>query len=86
MDELLDAILGRNRRNRRDDGFLGDLLGTVGRWVRTCGCLLVLAIVGAIVAIAAGVIKLTNDQITIVIVFITMIVATASLIRTSTGY
>jgi hypothetical protein len=85
MDNLLDAILGR-KKNRRDDGIVGDLLGTVGRWVRTCGCLFVLALAGVIVAIAMGVIKLTNDQITIVIVFITMVVATASLIRTSTGY
>lgn len=86
MEDLIDVIVGRSRRQRSGDGLFGDLLGTIGRWVRTCGCIVILAIIVAVAAVAGGVVKLTDDQITIVIVFITMIVAVASLIRTSMGY
>lgn len=84
MDDLINILLGRNQ-DRKSDGLFGDLLGTLGKWIRTCGCLLVLVIIGGTAAILGGLVKLTNDQITMVIVFITMIVAIISLIRTGMG-
>jgi peptidoglycan/LPS O-acetylase OafA/YrhL len=80
--DLLDLILGRRRRRDSD---LSGVLGFVSRWLAACSCLIVSAIVLLIVLIAGGVIAVGGDTVTLVIVFVTIIVAVASLIRTSMG-
>jgi hypothetical protein len=84
--DLLDLLLGgRNRRRRRDDG-IGELVGNVSRWVMGCGCIIVALVVLGVVLLLAGIISLGDNAITGIIVVITIIVAVASLIRTSMGY
>lgn len=85
MEDLIEIILGRNK-DRRDDGLFGGLIGSAAKWVRNCGCMLVLLVIGLVAALLGGLVTLSDDQITIVIVFITMIVAIVSLIRSSLGY
>lgn len=77
-------LLGRETNQRIDD--LGDVVGAGMKWLLRCGCLLVVMIVGLIVLLAFGVIQLGANGLTTVVIIITMIVAVASLIRTSLGY
>jgi hypothetical protein len=80
--ELLDFLLGR--KNRRDG--ITETIGTVSRWILGCGCMLVLLTVGGIVAVLGGIISFGQDPMTVLIVFVTIIVAVISLIRSSLGH
>lgn len=71
------------------DGILNDIpemIGGVIKWIVRCGCLLVLFLIGAIGLVILGVLEFGDNAITIMVVVLTMIVALASLIRTSLGY
>jgi len=78
--EILETLLGRN--DRRDDFDFADLIKMFSRWIFGCGCLAVVAIVAA----AFWVVNQGENAITVLVVVITMIVAVASLIRSSMGY
>lgn len=80
--DLIDTILGRNNRDRD----LSGILGLVSRWLAACSCLVISGIVLVAVLVAGGVITIGADTVTLVIVFVTIIVAVASLIRTSLGH
>ncbi|RPI93019.1 MAG: hypothetical protein EHM39_13160 [Chloroflexi bacterium] len=84
--DILDLLLGgSNRRRRRDDGISG-LVGNLSRWILGCGCILVAVVVVGLIALLAGIISFGEDAVTVIIVVLTIIVAVASLIRTSLGY
>jgi hypothetical protein len=85
--EFLDMLLGggKNRRRRDNDGFSG-ILGRFSKWILGCSCLLVGAFVGAIILLLAGIVSFGQDAMTVIIVIAMIIVALASLIRTSMGY
>lgn len=75
-------LLGRSRR--RSD--VSDSIGAVSRWIVGCSCLLVALVVAGLMLFLAGVVSFGEDAVTVVIVIATIIVAIASLIRTSLGY
>lgn len=77
--ELLEALLGRD--DRRNDFDFADLIRMFSRWIIGCGCLILVLI------IAAGywVVNQGEDVITVGVVIATMLVAIASLIRSSVG-
>jgi hypothetical protein len=81
MNNLFDFIPG--------DNLLDDLPGIFGffsTWILRCGCLLATLLILGILLLVFGVISFGEDAITTIIVFATMIVAVASLIRSSLGY
>ncbi len=82
MDRLFDFLPGSKRQ--MDD--LPGILGFFSKWVMRCGCLLATFVLFGILLLVLGVVSFGEDTITIIIVFITMIVAIASLIRSSLGY
>lgn len=82
--DILERLLGMNERRQRSE--LPGLLGTLSRWLVGCSCLLVGAVVAGLVLLLAGVISFGEDAVTVIIVMATIIVAVASLIRTSLGY
>jgi hypothetical protein len=81
--EFLDLLLGRDKQ-RTDDGIPGLIKG-FSRWIIGCGCMVLMLIIAGIVLLAAGTIQLSEQAVLIVIVFITILVAVASLIRSSLG-
>ena len=82
--DLLDMVLGRGKRGRRDE--LPGILGLASRWLVGCGCLLLAAVIGGVILLLAGLISFGEDAATVIIVVVTIIVAIASLIRSSLGY
>ncbi len=80
--DLIDLLLGRSDRSQRVPGLLGGL----SRWLVSCSCLLTALVLLGIVLVLGGFISVGESTITVVIVFVTIIVAIASLIRTSLGY
>ncbi|MBN2304001.1 MAG: hypothetical protein JXQ72_05965 [Anaerolineae bacterium] len=82
--DLLEMLLGRDKKNR-DDGIAG-LVGSMSRWILTCGCMIGLAVIGFIAMIAGGIVSVGGDAMTVLIVLATIVVAVISLIRTSLGY
>ncbi len=79
---LIDLLLGRGDRYQRVPGLLGGL----SRWLVSCSCLLTALVLLGVVLVLGGFISVGESAITVVIVFVTIIVAIASLIRTSLGY
>lgn len=79
---LIDLLLGRGDRYQRVPGLLGGL----SRWLVSCSCLLTALVLLGVVLVLGGFVSLGGSAITVVIVFVTIIVAIASLIRTSLGY
>jgi len=79
---LIDLLLGRGDRYQRVPGLLGGL----SRWLVSCSCLLTALVLLGVVLVLGGFVSLGESAITVVIVFVTIIVAIASLIRTSLGY
>jgi hypothetical protein len=84
MNILEDILLGRGRRQRREE--LPGFVGTLSKWIAGCGCLLVAAVVAGLILLMAGIISVSQNAMTIIVVIATIIVAIASLIRTSLGY
>jgi hypothetical protein len=82
--DLLDMLLGRGNRGRRDE--LPGILGLFSRWIVGCGCILLAIVIGGLILLLAGIVSFGEDAVTVVIVVVTIIVAIASLIRTSLGY
>lgn len=80
--DLIDLLLGRGKRFERADG----LLGWLSRRMISCGCLLAALVLLGAVLVITGFVQVSDNVLTVVIVFITIIVAVASLIRTSLGY
>lgn len=80
--DLIDLLLGRGKRFERADG----LMGWVSRRMISCGCLLAALVLLGAVLVITGFVEVSDNTLTVVIVFITIIVAVASLIRTSLGY
>jgi hypothetical protein len=79
--EILDMLLGRDKK--KSDGFLEGLLRSFGKWVVGCGCL---AIAGLVAALAFLLATVGNQALSVILVVATIVVAIASLIRTSLGY
>jgi len=86
--DLLELLLGRGRSRGRSRGGeeLTGILGALSRWIFGCGCLLVAAVIAGLILLLAGVVSFGEDAMTVIIVVATIIVAIASLIRTSLGY
>lgn len=82
--DLLETLLGRDSRRRRDE--LPGILGLFSRWIVGCGCILLAIVIGGLILLLAGIISFGEDAVTVIIVVVTIIVAIASLIRTSLGY
>jgi hypothetical protein len=80
--DLIDLLLGRSDRRERVPGFVGQL----SRWLVSCSCLLTALVALGVVLVLSGFITLGESAITLVIVFLTIVVAVASLIRSSLGY
>ncbi len=80
--DLIDLLLGRGKRFERADG----LMGWISRRMVSCGCLLAALVLLGAVLVITGFVEVSDNVLTVVIVFITIIVAVASLIRTSLGY
>ncbi|MCL4238115.1 MAG: hypothetical protein KJ047_07670 [Anaerolineae bacterium] len=80
--DLIDLLLGRSDRYQRTPGLLGGL----SRWLVSCSCLLSALVLLGVVLVLGGFISVGENAITVVIVFVTIVVAIASLIRTSLGY
>jgi len=80
--DFLNLLLGRDDRFERVPG----LLGRLSRWMVTCSCLLTALVIAVFALLLVGVISFGEDAVTVVIVFVTIIVAIASLIRSSLGY
>ena len=81
MNKMFDFLPGND--------LLDDLPGVFGffsKWIMRCGCLLATLVVLGVLLLVLGIVRFGEDTITIVIVFVTMIVAVASLIRSSLGY
>jgi hypothetical protein len=84
MNILEDLLLGRQRRTRREP--LPGFIGALSKWIVGCGCLLVAAAIAGVILLMAGIISVSESAMTYVVVIATIIVAIASLIRTSAGY
>jgi hypothetical protein len=82
--DFLDLLLGREGKRRREE--LPGILGAISRWLVGCGCLMLAAVIGGVILLLAGIISFGQDAATVIIVVITIIVAIASLIRSSLGY
>jgi hypothetical protein len=82
--DFLDLLLGREGKRRREE--LPGILRLVSRWMIGCGCLMLAAVIGGVILLLAGIISFGQDAATVIIVVITIIVAIASLIRSSLGY
>jgi hypothetical protein len=82
--DLLDMLRGGGSRRRRDE--LPGIFGLLSRWLVGCGCLLLAAVIGGLILLLAGIISFGEDAVTVIIVVVTIIVAIASLIRSSLGY
>lgn len=82
--DLLDMVLGRGNKRRRNE--LPGVLGAFSRWIVGCGCLLLAAVIAGLILLLAGIISLGEDAMTVIIVVVTIIVAIASLIRSSLDY
>jgi hypothetical protein len=82
--DLLDMLLGKGSKRRRQE--LPGIFGLVSRWLVGCGCLLLAAVIAGLILLLAGIISFGEDAMTVIIVVITIIVAIASLIRSSMGY
>ncbi|MEW6580474.1 MAG: hypothetical protein AB1435_14950 [Chloroflexota bacterium] len=80
--DLIDLLLGRSDRYERVPG----LLGRLSHWLVSCSCLLTALVLLGVVLVLGGFISLGESAVTVVIVFVTIVVAIASLIRTSLGY
>lgn len=88
MEELLDLILGgRNRRRQREGGGIGedisDTIGGVTKFLIGCGCILVAVIIAGIILLVGGVVTLGDKAIVVIVVVGMIIVAVASLIRST---
>ncbi len=83
--DFIGSILGWGGRSRGGDGITGIVKG-VSRWIIGCGCTLVLLVILGIFLIIFGFVALSDRQITLIMVFGTMLVAIVSLIRTSMNY
>ncbi len=87
MQELIDLILGgRNRRRRRESGIgeeISQTISGVTKFLIGCGCILVAAIVAGIILLVGGVITLGDKAIVVLVVVGMIIVAVASLIRST---
>jgi hypothetical protein len=82
---LIETLLGGGKKQRQRQELPG-ILGAFSKWIVGCSCLLVGAIVAAVIMLLAGIISFGQDAMTVIIVVATIVVALASLIRTSTGY
>ncbi len=80
--DLMDLLFGRTQRYERVPG----LLGRMSRWLVSCSCLLMALVLLGVVLVLGEFITLGESAITVAIVFVTIVVAIASLIRTSLGY
>ncbi|HEX3052617.1 MAG TPA: hypothetical protein VHP83_18295 [Aggregatilineaceae bacterium] len=85
--DLLERLLGlgENRGRGKKQGLGDDISETVGnisRWILGCGCLLIAGVILLGVLLVAGVINFGDQAVLVIIVFATIIVAIASLIRT----
>jgi len=87
MEDLLDLILGgRNRRRRRESGIgdeISDTISGVTKFLIGCGCILVAVIVAGIILLVGGVITLGDQAIVVLVIVGMIIVAVASLIRST---
>lgn len=81
--DFLDLLLGRD--DRRDDG-ITDTIQALSGWIFRCGCLLVILIAVGIGLFVGGVIEFGTSALNVVLVFVMIIVAVASLIRSSIGH
>ncbi len=79
--DILEMLLGRDRK--KSTGFLDGLLRSFGKWVVGCGCLVVAASIAGIFFLLATV---GDKALSVILVVATIVVAIASLIRTSLGY
>jgi hypothetical protein len=79
---LVDFIEGLFGGDRGRDN-VGGIIRSFSRWIIGCGCLLVLLIVGVIAAVLGGIINFGESAVTVIIVFVMIIVAIASLIRSN---
>jgi hypothetical protein len=83
--DFLDMLLGREGKRRRQE--LPGILGLVSRWMIGCGCLVLAAVIGGAILLLAGIINFGGQNaVTVIIVVVTIIVAIASLIRSSMDY
>jgi L-asparagine transporter-like permease len=80
--DLLDLFLGRDRRGGDS---VTDTIQGLSRWIFRCGCLLILAVIVGIALVVGGVVQFGTSAINVIVVFIMIIVAVASLIRASIG-
>ena len=80
--DLMDLLLGRSERYERVPG----LLGRMSRWLVSCSCLLTALVMLGVALVLGGFVTLGESAVTVVIVFVTIVVAIASLIRTSLGH
>ncbi len=77
--DLLEVLFRRD--DRRSNFDFADLIRMFSRWIMGCGCLILILIVAA----GYWVVNQGEDVITVGVVIATMIVAIASLIRSSFG-
>lgn len=82
---LIETLLGGGKRRQQREELPG-ILGVFSKWIVGCSCLLVAAVVAGVIMLLAGIISFGQDAMTVIIVVATIIVALASLIRTSLGY
>jgi hypothetical protein len=82
---LVEMILGGGKKRREREQLPG-IMGAFSKWIVGCSCLLVGAVVAAVIMLLAGIISFGQDAMTVIIVVATIVVALASLIRTSMGY
>lgn len=72
--EILETLLGGSRRG-------SGLTGRFSRWIVSCGCVLVAAIMLGVALLIVGVLRIGTDSANILMVVLMIIVAVASLIR-----
>lgn len=77
--DFLEGLFGRDRGRDNVSG----IVRSFSRWIIGCGCLLVLLIIGAIAAVVGGIISFGESAVTVIIVFVMVIVAIASLVRSN---
>ena len=79
--DILDMLLGKDKK--KSAGFIDGLLRSFGKWIVGCGCL---AVAGSIAAIFFLLATVGDKALSVILVVATIVVAIASLIRTSLGY
>lgn len=77
--DFIERLLGIDGRGDS----ITDIIRGISRWILGCGCIIVLLIIGGVVMLVSGMITLDSHAMSVILVVGTIIVAVASLIRTS---